>query len=78
MIVIGSDGVWETFSPTGDQFGKDRLKQIMAACAARSAEEIKNALIAALKDFRGNAPVRDDVTFVILKIVGATRVAFKA
>jgi sigma-B regulation protein RsbU (phosphoserine phosphatase) len=70
VIVIGSDGVWETFSPNGDKFGKDRLEQIMATYAARSAEEIKNALIAALKDFRGNAPVRDDVTFVILKIVG--------
>ncbi len=78
VIVIGSDGVWETGSPNGDQFGKDRLKQIMATYAALSAEEIKNALIAALKDFRGNAPVRDDVTFVILKIVGTTREAIKA
>lgn len=77
VIVIGSDGVWETLSPNGDRFGKDRLKQIMAAHAARSAEEIKNALIAALKDFRGSAPVRDDVTFVILKIARATDVAFK-
>jgi sigma-B regulation protein RsbU (phosphoserine phosphatase) len=71
VIVIGSDGVWETFSPEGEPFGKQRLKAIMRAHAGRPAAEIKDALITALSEFRGNSPMRDDVTFVVVKVTAS-------
>ncbi len=67
VIFIGSDGVWEMTGENGDQFGKDRLKIVLAEHSASSATQIKTALFEALHQFRGSGPVKDDVTFVILK-----------
>ena len=67
VIFIGSDGVWETFSSTGQQFGKDRVKQLLSEHADCSADELKNHLLNALTDFRGQTPIKDDVTFVLIK-----------
>ncbi len=35
------DGVWETFSAAGEQFGKDRVKKFLAEHADCSADELK-------------------------------------
>ena len=67
VIFIGSDGVWETFSPTGEQFGKARLKQFISENAECNADELKQRLISALIAFRGDADVKDDLTFVLIK-----------
>ncbi|MCL2647434.1 MAG: SpoIIE family protein phosphatase [Phycisphaerales bacterium] len=68
IVFMGSDGVWEMFSESDEKFGKERLKQVIAASADGSADEIKNAILEALKQFRGSAPINDDVTFVIIKV----------
>lgn len=69
ILFLGSDGVWETYSVAGEQFGKERLKAILAAHAHRTAEEIKTEVLFALEQFRGTAGTRDDVTFIILKFL---------
>ncbi len=69
IIFIGSDGVWETFSAAGEQFGKDRVKKLLAEHADCSADELKNHLLNALTDFRGQTPIKDDVTFVLIKTI---------
>jgi len=69
ILFLGSDGVWETAAASGEQFGKDRLKTILATHAHRTAEEIKTEILFALELFRGTAPIRDDITFIILKLL---------
>lgn len=68
IIVIGTDGIWETENPQNERFGKLRVKEIIRENRDQSAEEILEAITDALTAFRGTAPQRDDVTMVIVKI----------
>jgi sigma-B regulation protein RsbU (phosphoserine phosphatase) len=70
ILVIGTDGVWEMPNGAGEQFGKDRLREVIQSAADGSAEQIAQAIRAALTAYRGEEKSVDDVTFVILKAVG--------
>jgi sigma-B regulation protein RsbU (phosphoserine phosphatase) len=67
IIVIGTDGIWETENPHAEKFGKFRLRQIIRQHSQFSSQEILNAIINALKKFRDTAPQNDDVTLVVVK-----------
>ncbi|WP_027191437.1 SpoIIE family protein phosphatase [Fundidesulfovibrio putealis] len=69
FVVLGSDGIWETRSPRGEMFGKERFKEILCQCDAMNAKEMVEAVLVALDCFRGESPVEDDVTLVIIKSV---------
>jgi sigma-B regulation protein RsbU (phosphoserine phosphatase) len=69
IIVIGTDGIWETLNPLGEMFGKKNLQNIIRAHADRSARDIIAAVTAALDDFRYPLKTRaDDITLVIIKV----------
>ena len=69
VIVIGTDGVWEMPDVKGEQFGKDRLRDVIREAGQRTAEEIARMCGGErLTKLRGDAKAVDDVTFVIIKI----------
>ncbi|MEM7543627.1 MAG: SpoIIE family protein phosphatase [Pseudomonadota bacterium] len=67
VLVIGTDGAWESQSPDGSRFGKARIEELIAthhdASAAVIAKEMDNALTA----FREGNAQTDDVTIVVVK-----------
>jgi predicted ATPase/serine phosphatase RsbU (regulator of sigma subunit) len=67
IIVLGTDGVWETRNDRGEMFGKQRLKDVIRRNAKFSAEGMRQAVVDAVTDFRGRAPQQDDVTLVVIK-----------
>ncbi len=67
VVLIGTDGIWEAANPAGELFGKDRLRRIISASAARPAGEIRAAVVAAVHDFRAAEPQKDDITLVVVK-----------
>jgi len=67
IVVIGTDGIWEAANQDQDMFGKLRLQDVIAANAERSAEEIHQAVVAAVHAFRGAEPQKDDITLVVIK-----------
>jgi sigma-B regulation protein RsbU (phosphoserine phosphatase) len=67
VIMIGTDGVWEMRNAAGEQFGKQRLREVIRATAAKPAGEIARNLLTTLAGFRGTVRCADDVTFVIVK-----------
>jgi len=67
VILIGTDGIWETRDLLGRRFGKDALRDLVRANAHRSPREIQDAVLRALADFRGSRTQEDDVTLVVLK-----------
>jgi sigma-B regulation protein RsbU (phosphoserine phosphatase) len=69
VVVIGTDGITETRSPSGKLFGQARLRQVIREHAAEPAEAIQAAVIAAVEGFRAEAPQEDDVTLVVLKLL---------
>ncbi len=67
VLIVGTDGIWETRNAHGALYGKQRLREVVRAHATEPAEAIGRAILDDLKVFRGNAPVLDDITFIIAK-----------
>lgn len=67
LILIGSDGAWEVENGSGEQFGKERLRQLLAENSDLQPDEILRNIMAALGAFRGEAPQIDDITLVVVK-----------
>jgi sigma-B regulation protein RsbU (phosphoserine phosphatase) len=69
IVLIGTDGIWETANPQGEEFGKKRLMEIIRQHKNRSSEQIVQAITEALAGHRETAPQQDDVTLVVIKKV---------
>ncbi|MGE3474893.1 MAG: SpoIIE family protein phosphatase [Rhodospirillaceae bacterium] len=67
VLIIGTDGIWETRSPTGDAFGKDGLMNVIRANSQLPAAQICDAVVDALAAFSGGTVQNDDVTLVVVK-----------
>ncbi|HEV7701381.1 MAG TPA: SpoIIE family protein phosphatase [Pyrinomonadaceae bacterium] len=66
-VVIYSDGVSEANNLSEDEFGMDRLKDVIRSNVTRSASAMRDKIESALSDFTGTAPANDDITLVIVK-----------
>ena len=51
-------------------YGKDRLREFMRGNHRQSAAEMATALQAELAEFSGGGGAQDDVTFVVVRLVG--------
>lgn len=67
VFVLHSDGIYETVDAHGETFGLDRLSRIVAACDG-TAEEIRDAVLRDVEEFRGTEVQQDDVTPVVVRI----------
>ncbi len=67
ILLIGTDGIWDTRNAEGEMFGKDAACGILRENAARSAADICAAINDALTAFRGEGVQSDDVTMVVVK-----------
>jgi sigma-B regulation protein RsbU (phosphoserine phosphatase) len=69
IIIIGTDGIWEAHDPQGEMFGKDRLQELVRTHAGQNADQIIEAVIAAVEAFQGPGGQRqDDITLTVIKI----------
>jgi len=68
IILIASDGVWDTENENGQRFGKERVKAILANNSHLSSAEIIAAITSEIDIFRRTTPLTDDVTLVITKV----------
>ena len=68
VFVFCTDGIFEAFSPEGEEFGGERLGQVVAENRHASAQRIVDAVFEAVEAFRGMALRRDDMTAVALKV----------
>ena len=70
IVVLSTDGVWEAHNLDGEIFGKERLYEIIRHNATKKAEEIIEAVIAAVGQFQNDSGSEDDITLVAIKIEG--------
>jgi phosphoserine phosphatase RsbU/P len=68
VFVFYSDGITESENAAGDDFGTDRLLAVIEHHRGRPAQEIADAVFAAVYEFCGDAEQNDDRTVVVLKI----------
>ncbi|MCA8946283.1 MAG: SpoIIE family protein phosphatase, partial [Planctomycetes bacterium] len=66
--VIYTDGVTEAMSPTGEEFGEERLQAITIQAATRSSAEYLTTLVNAIQGHAQTDDQHDDITIVTLKV----------
>lgn len=67
MAIFLTDGVIETCSPMGEEFGLSRVLALLQRERGRSASEMIQRLFEAVQDFGATEGVQDDMTAVIVK-----------
>ena len=65
-LILFTDGVTNTKSPEGENFGDKRLMDLIESGGNRSAEEMVNLLAQAVTDFRQTLAQKDDITVFVL------------
>ncbi|HLW77407.1 MAG TPA: PP2C family protein-serine/threonine phosphatase, partial [Bryobacteraceae bacterium] len=69
VLLIFSDGVTEAANLADEQFGEERLAELVAGLRDRPAKEIADAIQQAVTDFAQGAPAADDITVVVARRV---------
>jgi serine phosphatase RsbU (regulator of sigma subunit)/pSer/pThr/pTyr-binding forkhead associated (FHA) protein len=67
VLIVYSDGVTESVNEHEDEFGEQRLIEVMQKNLARTAAGIRDRIDEALTRFVGKAKTVDDLTMVIVK-----------
>lgn len=70
VLILGTDGIWETRNAAGEAFGREGLMDVIRAKAHLPAAQICDAVVDALTSFSGGSTQSDDVTLVIVKFLG--------
>jgi len=70
VMLIGTDGIWESRAQTDEPFGKHRVRRVIREHAHLEAQGILDTLLAELTAFRAGQPVEDDITAVVVKGIG--------
>ena len=65
-LILYTDGVTEAENEKTEQFGLDRLRDILGGASPTSAREINTKIFEAVKEFAGRAPQFDDITCLTL------------
>jgi len=67
VVLFYTDGVTEAVNAADEPFGDEHLMEVLCANRGRPAEEIADAIEAAVRDFTGDILPYDDLTLVLIK-----------
>jgi sigma-B regulation protein RsbU (phosphoserine phosphatase) len=67
VLVLYTDGATEASSPSGQEFGRERLAQAVKDAYERPAREMIATLQMAILEWTDQAGSNDDVTFFVIK-----------
>ena len=68
IIVLATDGVWETRNEAGRMFGRSAVFDIIRNNSTAGADHILETIIDRLRKFRNTKAAEDDVTLVVIKL----------
>jgi sigma-B regulation protein RsbU (phosphoserine phosphatase) len=68
VLIVFTDGVTEALNPADEEFGEDRLKDLLRTVGPLPVEEMSARITQELKDWIQDAAQYDDLTFVLLKV----------
>ena len=67
VLVVGTDGIWETRNAAGEMFGKPRFRELLLHHANEPAQAIYEAIVSAVTAHAGETGPDDDVTLVVIR-----------
>lgn len=80
VVVLYTDGITEAENPARQQYGLERLCQMVQVNRSKTASQIRQSIIKDLRDYIGVQKVFDDITLLVIKqttetpeLVGAAR-----
>lgn len=68
ILVAYTDGITEAANRSGEQWGTERLEQLLRSCGEMPSAEIVTRILEAVSDFTEGEPQRDDVTLVVMNV----------
>lgn len=69
VLVLYTDGITEAFDESGEQFGQERLVDVVQAHQGGSAAAVRDALLESLDKHCGSVELADDVTLLIIRVL---------
>ncbi len=67
LLVIYSDGITEARSEDNEEFGEERLSEVVMKHKDLSPQDLIRRITESVKEFAGNLPQMDDMTLVVVK-----------
>lgn len=67
LLVIYSDGITEARSEDNEEFGEERLSEVVMKHKDLSPQDLIQRITESVKEFAGNLPQMDDMTLVVVK-----------
>lgn len=68
-ILIGyTDGISEAMNMEEEEFGEERLREIIRRCDSRSASDMITCMLARVDAFTAAAPQHDDMTLIVVRV----------
>jgi serine phosphatase RsbU (regulator of sigma subunit) len=71
VLTLFSDGIPETLNAREEEFGEERLRELVRSQRQQPATRLVEAVLAEVRTFRDNAPAADDVTMLVVKRLAA-------
>jgi len=68
VLIVFTDGVTEALNPGDEEFGEDRLKDLLRLVGTLPIEEMSARIAEELKNWIQDAAQYDDLTFVLMKV----------
>ena len=72
-LVLFTDGITEAMNAQEEEFGSQRLQEVVARNAGATVEKLQAAILAAVADFTRGALQGDDITLLILRYLGTAK-----
>jgi serine phosphatase RsbU (regulator of sigma subunit) len=66
-LVVYSDGVTETWDAAGEEYGDQRLANLIVQARDNGADALQDAILSELETFSGGAKATDDRTLIVLR-----------
>jgi sigma-B regulation protein RsbU (phosphoserine phosphatase) len=64
FLLLYTDGLTEAFSPDGEIYGDNRLRQVLLTTEVEAAREVLDAVETSARQFMGSIPPADDLTMM--------------
>jgi sigma-B regulation protein RsbU (phosphoserine phosphatase) len=68
VLLAFTDGVTEALNSNEEEFGEERVKNLLRTVADLPVQEIAARISQEVRNWIGGAPQHDDITFVVLKV----------
>ncbi|MCI0489425.1 MAG: SpoIIE family protein phosphatase [Blastocatellia bacterium] len=68
LLVAYTDGVTESLNEDGEEFGEQRLRNIVHAHWRLSAQDLTEKIVESVREWQSDIPQHDDLTLVVMKV----------